>query len=160
MQIHAKLLRCLLAVAVILEVPQALSCTAWSPVLGTVVNVIQGPGPSSFWAHAMIDPMTGLPTITYGPTFYQLPPLMQQFTYFHECAHLVEQTSNEFIPNCRALQLMRSQGLSPAQESAIASIHMNIGPLPPQYGGSGANFWQGTLQACAQGIPTPGVGSY
>ncbi|WP_440090772.1 hypothetical protein [Pseudomonas putida] len=88
----------------------------------------------------MIDPMTGLPTITYGPTFYQLPPLMQQFTYFHECAHLVEQTSNEFVANCRALQLMKSQGLSPAQESAIASIHMNIGPLPPQYGGSGAFF--------------------
>ncbi|MNJ35976.1 hypothetical protein D3C77_307470 [compost metagenome] len=74
MQIHTKLLRCLLAVAVILEVPQAFSCTAWSPLLGTVVNVVQGPGHSPFWAHAMIHPMTGLPTITYGPTFYQLPP--------------------------------------------------------------------------------------
>ena len=100
-----------------------------------------------FWAHSSYD-MDGWPSITYGPMFFQLPKIMQHLTVLHECAHLVEQTTNEFVANCEALSIMRQEGLSIEQEEYIAQFHIQIGPLGPQYGGSGAAFWAGTLQMC------------
>jgi hypothetical protein len=114
---------------------------------GSFVQVRERTGPSMHWAHASYDP-DGWPSITYGPPFFQLPPLMQRLTVLHECAHLVEQTPNEFVANCKALSIMRQEGLSIAQENYIGQFHIQIGPLPPQYGGSGAAFWAGTLQLC------------
>lgn len=114
---------------------------------GALVPVRERAGPSMFWAHAAWDP-DGWPAITYGPPFFQLPPIMQRLTVLHECAHLVERTSNEFLANCKALSILREQGLSEEDEQYIAQFHVQIGPLGPQYGGSGAAFWAGTLRIC------------
>ncbi len=128
------------------ERADAQTCTA-RHANGKFVPVRERTGMSMFWAHASYDP-DGWPSITYGPTFFQLPQIMQELTVLHECAHLVEQTTNEFIANCKALSIMRHQGLSSAEEEYIGQFHIQIGPLPPQYGGSGAAFWAGTLQMC------------
>ena len=114
---------------------------------GSMVPVRERAGPSKFWAHASMD-LDGWPAITYGPPYFELPPIMQRLTVLHECAHLVERTSNEFLANCRALSIMRQQGLSAAEEQYIAQFHIQIGPLGPQYGGSGAAFWAKTQQMC------------
>jgi hypothetical protein len=124
------------------------SCTA-RHLNGQIVPVREVQGPSMFWAHAAWAP-DGWPTITYGPTYYQLPPIMRRFTTLHECAHLVERTTNEFGANCKALQVMRSQGLSPEEEAFIKNFHLSMRILGPQYGGSGSAFWFGTLQACGE----------
>lgn len=114
---------------------------------GNLVPVRERAGASMFWAHSSYDP-DGWPSITYSPMFFQLPQIMQHMTILHECAHLVEQTANEFVANCKALSIMRQQGLSRAEEEYIGQFHIQIGPLGPQYGGSGAAFWAGTLGLC------------
>jgi hypothetical protein len=43
---------------------------------------------------------------------------------------------------------MRAAGLSIQEEQFIGQFHIQVGPLPPQYGGSGAVFWQRTIQRC------------
>lgn len=116
---------------------------------GGLVPVRERSGPSMFWAHASWDP-DGWPAITYGAAFFQLPPLMRSFTVIHECAHLVHQTNDEFFANCEALTELRRRGLSVSEESYIAGYHHRIGPLGPQYGGSGSAFWAGTLRACGE----------
>lgn len=135
-----------LLVALLADSAVAQSCVA-RHANGSMVPVRERPGPSMFWAHAGWDP-DGWPAITYGPAFFQLPPIMQRFTVLHECAHLVERTSNEFVANCRALMIMRQQGLTLEDENYIAQFHGQIGPLGPQYGGSGAAFWAGTMRIC------------
>lgn len=158
MQTTTQLLAGVLLSAALLSA-SAQACQAMHGISGAVVPVQQMPGPSAFWAHAAWMP-NGWPTITYGPTYYSLPPIMQRFTYFHECAHLVLRTSNEFVANCRALQLMQAQGLTSQEENFIANFHANVGPLSPQYGGSGVAFWANTLNVCANGINGTEVGSY
>ena len=146
---HHPFLSQLVALMVLLlscGVVSAQSCTA-RHANGALVPVRERAGPSMFWAHVSMDP-DGWPAITYGPTFFQLHPIMQRLTVLHECAHLVERTSNEFLANCKALDIMRQQGLSSEEEKFIAQFHMQIGPLGSQYGGSGAAFWAGTLQTC------------
>lgn len=116
---------------------------------GQVVLARERPGPSMFWAHAGWDP-DGWPAITYGPMFFNLPPLMQELTRIHECMHISVPTMNEFEANCRALDVMRQRGLSENDENSIAEYHMlpELQILPPQYGGSGWAFWNGTIE-CA-----------
>jgi hypothetical protein len=126
-------------------------CYARHQVSGATVQARERAGPSSFWAHAGWDP-DGWPAIVYGPAYFHLPLLVQQLTAIHECMHISVPTTDEFDANCRALQIMRQRGLAKQQESLIAQVHINIGPLPPQYGGSGAAFWQGTIQ-CAGARP-------
>jgi len=87
----------------------------------------------------------GWPTIVYGPTYFQLPPAMQRFTSAHECGHLRNQSTDEFAANCLALQ---SGGFTLAEVQFIGAFHQNIGPLPPNYGGSGAAFWAITVARC------------
>lgn len=135
------------------------ACVAVHAGNGQLVAVRERPGQSMFWAHASWDP-DGWPAITYGPPYFQLPPIMQRLTKLHECAHLVEQSSNEFLANCRAVQIMRSQGLTANDEGFIANFHQQVGSLGPQYGGSGAAFWYGTMQVCASGIAPSTAGSY
>jgi hypothetical protein len=148
MKCHHFVLHLAVAAVLVLLVgaAEAQSCTA-RHANGGLVAVRERPGPSMFWAHASMDP-DGWPAITYGPTFYQLPPIMQRLTVLHECAHLVERTTNEFHANCKALSIMRQQGLTMAEEQYIKRFHIQIGSLGPQYGGSGAAFWAGTLQVC------------
>jgi len=123
-------------------------CIARHAATGKLVPVIETTGfTSSFRAFSTHRP-DGYPIIYYGQGYMVLSPLMKQFVALHECAHLVESTSNEFLANCRALQIMREQGLSSYDEQLIAQSHYNDGPLPPQYGGSGAFFWSQTI-TCA-----------
>ncbi len=131
------------------EIPNAQGCSARHAMAGQIVPVRQRIGPSNFWAHASWDP-DGWPAITYGQAYFQLPPLMQVFTSAHECGHLAARTSNEFLANCFALENLP---LSRQDKLFIAQFHMNIGPLGPQYGGSGAAFWQLTMQLCPQFAP-------
>jgi hypothetical protein len=153
-----KILVPLLTMLLGLDFP-ANACTAMHAGNRQLVPVRERPGPSMFWAHASWDP-DGWPAITYGPTYFQLPPIMQRLTQLHECAHLVEQSNNEFLANCRAIQVMRNQGLTPNDEAYIANFHQQIGVLGPQYGGSGTAFWYGTMQMCASGVAPSRAGSY
>lgn len=124
---------------------------------GEVVQVRERQGMTPFWAQASWD-MDGWPTITYSPPFFQLQPIMQELTKIHECMHLSIPTVNEFEANCSALRVMRERGLGAAEEDYIGQIHYSIGPLGPQYGGSGMAFWNGTIQMCGPnmgGGPAP-----
>ena len=127
-------------------IPNARACAAIHAGNGQLVAVRQRVGPSPYWAHSQWD-LDGWPAITYGAAYFQIPPLMQVFTTTHECGHLVLQTVNEFAANCFAL---RTLPLSSADKLAIAAFHKAIGLLPPQYGGSGAAFWEMTRQSCPQ----------
>jgi hypothetical protein len=123
-------------------------CMARHLATGQIVQVIEMPGLiSSFRAFATHLP-DGQPIIYYGQSYMVLSPLMKAFVALHECAHLVEATHDEFYANCRALQEIRRRGLTPQDEQLIAQSHYNDGFLPPQYGGSGATFWNRTI-ACA-----------
>lgn len=125
-------------------IPNAQACTAEHAVTGQLVPVRQRTGFSSYWAHAQWD-QDGWPSITYGSTYFALPPLMQVFTSAHECGHLVEQTTNEFEANCFALANL---DLTIQEFNFIANYHHSIGPLPLHYGGSGTAFWKRTVQMC------------
>lgn len=128
-------------------------CIARHAVTGQLVPVIETTGfISSFRAFSSHRP-DGYPIIYYGQGYMVLSPLMKQFVALHECAHLVESTSNEFLANCRALQILRQQGLSSYDEQLIAQSHYNDGSLPSQYGGSGAVFWSKTIACAGQRVP-------
>lgn len=119
-------------------------CQAAHGFNGQIVQVRERNGPSQHWAHASWDP-DGWPSITYGVGFYQLPPIMKEFTRFHECGHLSLRTTDEIAANCYAL---RARPWSHGELQYIADFHIRIGPLPPQYFGSGAGFWSATMQRC------------
>lgn len=125
-------------------IPNAQGCTARHALSGQPVPVRQSVGPSQFWAQSRWDP-DGWPSITYNAPYFNLPPLMQTFTSAHECGHLVLQTDNELLANCFAL---RNLPLSGSDKQFIAQYHIGIGSIGPQYGGSGAAFWAGTVRTC------------
>lgn len=120
-------------------------CTGYNYYTGQPQIAVEIPGPSPFWAHVSHDPLTGAPMIIYGPIYFQLSRTMQRFVSFHECCHHQMQTSNEIATNCCALRQMNP---SQSQLNEIAFTHISVGSLPPQYGGSGVNFWELTLQQC------------
>ena len=129
-----------------MQIPNALACQAPHAGNGGLVPARQILGPSPHFAHSFWAP-DGWPSIVYGQGYFQIPPLMQIFTSAHECGHLVNASANEPAANCFALQTL---GLTPSQKLFIAQFHQNLGPLPPQYGGSGMQFWQMTRQLCPQ----------
>jgi hypothetical protein len=131
------------------SIPNAQECRARHLFTGQEVFVRQRVGPSFFWAHSGWDP-DGWPAITYGPTYFQLPSLMQIFTSYHECGHLVLKTTNEFAANCYALE---TGPFDDDNKDDIATYHKSIGPIGPQYGGSGAAFWALTVQRCPNAVP-------
>ena len=140
-----KLMMAVLGFAAVHQVANA-QCMARHAYSGQVVQARERNGPLNFWAYASFDP-DGWPAITYSPAFYQLTPLMQEFTRRHECAHLAVPTSDEFMANCVAL---RSRMWSRPEIDHIAATHHAIGVQGPQYGGSGASFWQITLDYCPE----------
>ena len=97
------------------------------------------------------DPVSGRPMIVYGPRYRAAAPLMQAFIKRHECQH-ANGVQDEVAANCAALLQMRALGLTAQQESRIASWLSAEGTLDPQYGGSGAVFWERTLR-CAGARP-------
>jgi hypothetical protein len=125
---------------------QMMPCMSRVLSTGAYVPAQQIQGTSNHWAHAQFTPPMGYPTIVYGPSFFQLPRIMQVFTSIHECGHL-QGTTSEFLANCYAL---RNGHWSPEQIRFIANYHRAVGPLPPQYGGSGSAFWQQTLATCPE----------
>ena len=128
------------------SIPNAQTCVAALPGTGRPVAVRAHVGSSGFTAFASYDP-DGWPAITYAPAFFSLPPTVQSFLSLHECGHLVLPTTNEFLANCYAI----SHGRWTEDDLAlIERSHLSVGRLPPQYGGSGAAFWQGTKQTCPQ----------
>ena len=112
-------------------------------------------GDSPFWAHAAFPPAVQYPIIVYSHIFNSLPYLMQVFTQHHECGHITLTTSNEFHANCYALQQLLNSGASANDIIFIRNFHYSVGPIGPQYGGSGAAFWQNTYNTCPQlaGLP-------
>ena len=127
------------------QIPKAQVCMAQHGISGAMVYAVQVPGPSNHWAHAFWQ-RNGMPTIVYGPAYYSLPPFMQTWTSVHECGHLTLKTDNEFVANCYALKRLTPDG---PMLNMLASFHRSLGPLPPQYGGSGSAFWAGTLEQCS-----------
>jgi hypothetical protein len=134
-------------------IPNAQPCVGRA-LNGNSMPAMQMVGPSNFWAQTSWP--GGIPTITYSQPYFQLPPLMQKFTSLHECGHASTQNLNEFAANCYALQ---KGHFTKAEVAQIAAFHQGVGPIGPQYGGSGAAFWAGTVAMCPQlasaGGPVP-----
>jgi hypothetical protein len=142
-------IRVLLALTVLLASMAAQAqCMARHGVTKQLVKVIEVNEETYIFRAFSTRRPDGYPVIYYGHGYRQLSPLLKRFVAMHECAHLVEFTSDEFLANCSALQAMRLQGLSKEDEEKIARFHIEDGPLPMQYGGSGAAFWARTI-ACA-----------
>ena len=148
---------------------------------GTMVREFHVPGPvgsyagftqftpggaTTTWNDAQMQNLANgaaqLAAQVYGP---QLTPALQQRGVnlvieqlaFHECAHARLPTSNEYVANAESIKQMQALGeLLPGDLQWLAYFTSSLGAQPPQYGGSGAAFWQGTLQVLAQfpGAPT------
>lgn len=130
--------------------PGQFQCVGRNRFSGSVIVPVEKQGETSDWAYAAFftDPVLGTPVIVYGPRFRAMPPLLQAFIRRHECQH-AKGIQDEIAANCLALAQMRAQGLSPEQESFLERWHQAEGPLDPQYGGSGAAFWERTLRCAA-----------
>jgi hypothetical protein len=129
-----------------------------SPCMGTALNGMQVPayqitGQPPAWAMTFWP--NGIPTIVYGPMYFQLPPLIQRFTSLHECGHASTRNPDEYAANCYALSVAN---FSRRQVGQIRSFYEHLpGQLPPQYGGSGPGFWAGTVGECQQLSDVPPV---
>ena len=99
------------------------------------------------YAEFYIDPVQGRALIVYGERYQQIAPLFQAFIRRHECQH-ANGVQDEITANCGALVQMRALGLTAEQETQIAQWHVAEGSIDPRYGGTGARFWQLTLD-CA-----------
>lgn len=102
------------------------------------------------WPYAvfLVDPVHGTPVIVYGAAYRALDPLMQSFIRRHECQH-ANGVRDEIAANCAALVQMRGAGLTPLQEAHLQRWHLAKGRLDPEYGGSGAAFWERTVRCAA-----------
>lgn len=132
------------------SLPPHLQCQVRLPsgqvVMANIVGFETGHWAAAVWPG-------GYPTIAISSPYWGLPPLMQDFTFWHECGHLnlhhgIMAMPDEFAANCWALNRMKQMGLNAPQIQFIAQYHQSVGPLPQQYGGSGAGFWEITRQAC------------
>ena len=102
-----------------------------------------------FWGFATYNAQ-GWPTIIFDVSqLGRFPVIVARFTYYHECAHLSLPTTDEIRANCEGLRQMRTNGdISRRQEDQLRRLHYSLGPLGPQYGGSGRVLWDRTIQ-CA-----------
>jgi hypothetical protein len=125
----------------------AAECMARHQVTGELVRAKEVNVPRlNYWATATFP--GGHPTITYGPEFFRLAPIVQEFSKLHECAHLSIPSSDETRVNCVALTAMREKGLTEKDEVAIEQAHVQYARLDAVYGGSGREYWRRTI-ACA-----------
>lgn len=132
---------------VALTIPNAQTCSIPAARPGEQsIQALQRIGPTPFAAEASWG-YGYPPTITYSLVFFQLEPKVQLFLSLHECGHLALRTTNEFRANCYALA---HAAWTKADLDLIGERHEAVGPLPPQYGGSGHSFWAGTKEACPQ----------
>ncbi len=133
--------------------PDHFQCVGKSRFSGASVVPAETYGDPTGVAYSAIffDPVSGRPMIVYGPRYRAVAPLMQSFIKRHECQH-ANGVQDEVAANCAALLQMRALGLTAQQEARIASWLSAEGTLDPQYGGSGAVFWERTLR-CAGARP-------
>ena len=141
------------------QIPNAVPCVG-TAVNGARVPVRQVQGQSGAWAMTSWPPPFGYPVTVYSPVYFRLSPLLQNFTSWHECGHAVTRDPNEFAANCFALE---HGHYSTEQIAGIGQFFHNLPfTVGPQYGGSGAAFWDGTMARCPQffpkhPLPTPPV---
>lgn len=130
--------------------PEQFRCMGRNRFSGAPIVPVEKQGDTSDWAYAAFftDPVQGTPVIVYGPAFRLMPPLLQAFVRRHECQH-ANGILDEVAANCLALAQMRAQGMTPDQESVLERWHLGKGRLDPQYGGTGAAFWERTLSCAA-----------
>lgn len=130
--------------------PAHFQCVGRNRFSGVVNVPVEKQGENVSWAYAAFftDPVQGTPIIVYGPRFREVPPLLQAFIRRHECQH-ANGIQDEIAANCLALAQMRAQGLTSDQERQLERWHMAEGRLDPQYGGSGAAFWERTVRCAA-----------
>jgi hypothetical protein len=132
-----------------------IACTARRPN-GTLVPVAGVNGNAGgYAAFATFDAM-GNPIIIFDVTQLLAEPAhYRKFVVYHECAHhspLTLHPMPEIAANCSSLIFMRQQlGLPGALENDIGVRTIAKGQLQQQYGGSGAAFWNLTLQ-CANRV--------
>lgn len=129
--------------------PDHFQCIGKNRFSGLAVTPTEKDGDPTGVAYSAIffDPVSGKPLIVYGPRYRNSTPLMQSFIKRHECQH-ANGVQDEVAANCAALLQMRALGLSAQQEARIASWLSAEGTLDPQYGGTGAIFWERTVR-CA-----------
>jgi hypothetical protein len=130
--------------------PEHFRCVGRNRYSGAINIPEEKQSETGAWSYAvmLVDPVLGKPIIIYGPRFREVSPLMQAFIRRHECQH-ANGVVDEIAANCVALVQMRAQGLTPEQEAQLERWHLNEGRLDPQYGGSGAAFWERTLRCAA-----------
>lgn len=79
-------------------------------------------------------------------SFLATDPHMIDFIFYHECAHATGPERDEIEANCEAfLELERLGLMDEHKERAIAHTHRKWRRLPTRYGGSGAVFWDKTM---------------
>ena len=96
------------------------------------------------------------PTIIIDAQAYQRTakgtPAQWDFVYFHECAHAQKPALSEIGANCLAYFEMDSRGLMNFySQKELETAHLGMMNLPMEYGGSGAQFWNQTLQCVRKG---------
>lgn len=130
--------------------PDQFQCIGRNRFSGMVNVPVEKQGENVSWSYAafFVDPVLGTPIIVYGPRFPELAPVMRSFIRRHECQH-ANGVSDEIAANCAALAQMRAQGLTAQQEAHLRRWHLAEGQLDPQYGGSGAAFWERTVHCAA-----------
>jgi hypothetical protein len=132
------------------SIPNSLPCTTGRALDGSPVITRQVVGFSQAWAQTSWQ--GGFPIITYGEMYFRLPPLIQRFTSIHECGHASTGNPNEFAANCFAL---KHGGFSDSDIQEIGVFYESLpGNYPPQYGGSGRAFWEGTVEMCPELVST------
>jgi len=112
-------------------------------------------GASTTWNLAQLNNLANMAVVLAGSTFHTSDPqvllraqtLVIEQLAFHECAHARLPTANEFAANAESIEQMQALGeITPADLQWIGTFTQSLGPQPPQYGGSGAAFWAGTIQ--------------
>jgi hypothetical protein len=72
--------------------------------------------------------------------------MIAEFIFFHECAHARLPTTDEVLANCEATKEMLFLGeMSTSDLTFMGAFHVAQGPLAAIYHGSGATFWQLTM---------------
>ena len=79
-------------------------------------------------------------------------PAIWDFVYFHECAHAQQPNLSEIEANCASYKELERRGLMNFHRmKELETIHLSMPILPEEYGGSGAMFWNKTLQCVREG---------
>ncbi len=127
-----------------------LTCYAAHQFTGRPVPVAGMNGyAGGYWAFAKYN-AAGWPIIIIDVAqLVNYPQIVARFTYYHEWAHHVERTTDEFLATCEGLKAMRrKKHITRRGERILRDVHYSLGRLPEKYGGSGKELWDRTIR-CA-----------